>query len=122
MIGAAANLVGVAVSVLFIAMMMFMPTVLAVPPLCGAGCRHSHEADVARNHIQAILAALWPEQYRPQTSFPLPIPDPRKKVYASQHARLFAKGHPSRVHHLIGSNLRFASWHMAHSLLHLQAL
>eukprot|EP00879_Flechtneria_rotunda_P016272 GHRR01017025.1.p1 GENE.GHRR01017025.1~~GHRR01017025.1.p1 ORF type:complete len:343 (+),score=87.96 GHRR01017025.1:947-1975(+) len=41
---------------------------------------HSQSADVARGKIQGILRALWPEQYKSSTRFPLDIPDPRNAV------------------------------------------
>jgi len=39
-------------------------------------------ADKARLLIQNIVRALWPEQYRSKTIFPIAIPDPRKAVRA----------------------------------------
>lgn len=38
---------------------------------------YSSEGNRSRETIQRIVETLWPEVYRDETSFPLPIPDPR---------------------------------------------
>ena len=38
---------------------------------------YSVEGNRSREIIQNIVETLWPEVYRPQTTFPIPVPDPR---------------------------------------------